>query len=184
MTSRRLKLPWRIKKNITPSADSVSSEFPSADKDEDLWYLAFQQVVDRDPALVRPRAFRYDQCSYGRLTLTFKGEKYAKALEKSRRSSDVLTRGIQSKHDTSSKKPQYEVLRATVEVQLAAFEQDHRKPSNFQDIIAVINGLKGFVTLAASQEPHAAVAWAALSLLLPVVLPYPLGLPCSNQDAS
>jgi hypothetical protein len=102
------------------------------------------------------------------LTSGLKGEKYVKALEKSRPSSESPKQTSKSKHDTSPAEPQYEVLRATVKTQLEAFERDHRKPSKLQDVVTVIDRMKGFVTLAASQEPHTAVAWAALSLLLPV----------------
>jgi hypothetical protein len=68
-------------------------------------------------------------------------------------------------------------------MQLEAYERDDRKPSKLQGVVTVIDRMKEFVTLAASQEPHAAVAWAALSLLLPVTLHDLPGFPSPNQVA-
>jgi len=148
MISQRFRLPWRANKDaMLSTSGTLSGPLPAAERGDDLWDQAYQRVIHDDPPL---------------------GEKYVKALEKSRPSSGLPKHTSKSNHDTCSTEPQYEVLRATVKTQLEAFERDHRKPSKLQEVVTVIDRMKGFVSVAASQEPHAAVAWAALSLLLPV----------------
>ena len=59
-------------------------------------------------------------------------------------------------------------LTALVERKLAVVEAQRSKAEYFHKAVKSIVALKLFISLATSQEPHAALAWTGVSLLLPV----------------
>ena len=68
--------------------------------------------------------------------------------------------------------PTHRDLQTMVTIKLEEYQKKHTGGSLLQQSISVVKKMEGFISIAASQEPHAAVAWAAVSLLLPVSIAF------------
>lgn len=126
-------------------ATSVTSG--SAIAEPSLWALAYSCLRKENPNLIR----NFDECLGIGHTDTQAGNLvFAEVEGVTQKALEEIEKAIDSKDKRSG-------------VKLAI--QDYSKKA-----IKIIIASKSFITSAASAEPHAALAWAGVSLLLPVSL--------------